>query len=552
MTNPKPTLLVFSHVSNKNSITGAEKVLLFFCIQMTEFFECTLVVPNDGKLSKKAREQGITVIILPISLAHGVYTPSLDLPQVIDHLKHNDEYESLKKLIRSQSPDLIITNTCVHILPAMAAKELGIPIIWKVTEVITDNAYTSISIDLINQYSDWIIAISDSVSSCFPQELRQSKMSILPPSWSEELLHPEVWPQLRNQKRKKLKLSTEHRLVGYISSFINQEKGLDHFIDMAINVAAKFPKSRFLVIGSPIDESYLRNCLRKIKEAGIRDRFTFIPFEDSVQSAYCAMDMVVIPSLIREGFGMTALEGLVLGKPVVAYASGGLSEILQMAGCEDYLAPPGDKESLSSKVCQLLESTDGGASVGAHGQERVHIAYGLETYRERLKSMVIDWLKKRSGWFPLLQAPEGHLLRLENGELQTVTVDNVNQIRVRQLPGEIISQIPQTSIPTVHISQEMLIPISNVSTEEILSEPEKPIRVRRHKKGEERSKSSRKRKHRSHHRRKHHRRKIRVTKIRLKKIRIKKLVRRRHTSKVKRAKLRKSRHSRSRASRSRR
>lgn len=45
--------------------------------------------------------------------------------------------------------------------------------------------------------------------------------------------------------------------------------------------------------------------------------------------AYTAMDIVVIPSMVKEGFGMTALEGLYFAKPVIAFNQGGLSELME-------------------------------------------------------------------------------------------------------------------------------------------------------------------------------------------------------------------------------
>lgn len=132
----------------------------------------------------------------------------------------------------------------------------------------------------------------------------------------------EAWSKLRGERRRELKIKPQEQLVGYISSFINKEKGLEHFVKMAVLVYAVHPSAKFVVIGSAGDKSYYDRCVRKVKLEGLYTRFKFVGYAECLPSAYCAMDVLVVPSLIREGFGMTALEGMAFGKPVVAYDSG--------------------------------------------------------------------------------------------------------------------------------------------------------------------------------------------------------------------------------------
>lgn len=43
----KPKMMLFSHVCNTRSITGAEKLLLHFMREIGTIFECVLVVPQE-------------------------------------------------------------------------------------------------------------------------------------------------------------------------------------------------------------------------------------------------------------------------------------------------------------------------------------------------------------------------------------------------------------------------------------------------------------------------------------------------------------------------
>jgi len=387
----KATIVLFSHVSNTRSITGAEKLLLFFGRELSLHFNCLLVAPHEGKLTRQARNHGIEVHLLPIPLLYGMYTPYAGLEADARSLQESKDFTELTQWLWKLKPAFIITSTCVHVLPAMAAKILGIPVVWKISETITDNEYTSISVGLIHRYSDEILAISHTAAAPFPEDIRSSKVTLLPPSWNDAEMMIEAWSKLRGERRRELRIAPEKPLLGYISSFINKEKGLEHFVNMAVLVSARYPSSHFLVVGIPGDKSFYEHCIRKVKLEGLTSRFRFVGYEECMPAAYCALDILVVPSLICEGFGMTALEGLAFGKPVVAYSSGGLSEILETAGCVNYLVQAEDIDALTESVCALLAEPGLAEYVGSQARERVAAVYGPAAYRLRLQGLAEVW-----------------------------------------------------------------------------------------------------------------------------------------------------------------
>ncbi|KAI7258881.1 hypothetical protein KC345_g10449, partial [Hortaea werneckii] len=345
----KATIVLFSHVSNTRSITGAEKLLLFFSRELSPYFNCILVAPQEGKLTRQARSYGIQVQLLSIPLVYGMYTPYAGLPADIRKFQESREYIELTGWLAAVRPSIVISSTCVHALPAMAAKSLGIPVVWKISETITDNEYTPLSVELIHNNSDEILAISHTAAACFPEDIREGKVTQLPPSWNDTDMMFEAWSKLRGERRGELKVAPDQPLVGYVSSFINKEKGLEHFVKMAVLVNEQHPAARYMVVGSPGDKNYYERCVRKVKLEGLTSRFKFVGYEECLPAAYCAMDVLVVPSLIREGFGMTALEGYAFGKPVVAYASGGLREILHAAGCGELLVEAANIGALAER-----------------------------------------------------------------------------------------------------------------------------------------------------------------------------------------------------------
>lgn len=386
----KPAVVLFSHVSNVSSITGAEKLLLTFARELAPYFDCVLAAPKDGKLTRQARQLGIPVELLPIPLLYGVYTPYAGLEQDLAELQGGREFRELAAWLGERRPAFIVTSTCVNVLPAAAAKSLGIPVVWKISETIAKNEHTAIGTGIIRRLSDQILCISETAAEPFGPEAREH-IALLPPTWNDgELMEP-AWSKLRSERRRELNIKPGHPLVGYISSYINEPKGLEHFIHMAVAVAAERPDCRFLVIGEPGDKAYYARCIKKVKLEGLMSRFRFTGYESCPPQAYCAMDVVVVPSLVREGFGMTALEGLVFGKPVVAYDSGGLGEILRAVGFEEGLAAPENHGGLAERVLRFLNPALAG-DIGYNVRLRATALYGPAAYRERLRILAEHWL----------------------------------------------------------------------------------------------------------------------------------------------------------------
>jgi len=88
---------------------------------------------------------------------------------------------------------------------------------------------------------------------------------------------------------------------------------------------------------------------------------------------------------------MTALEGMAFGKPVVAYDSGGLQEILQAAGCGDNLVPAADINALADRVNAILAQPGLAFEIGIQARERVEAIYGPVAYRARLNGLAEMW-----------------------------------------------------------------------------------------------------------------------------------------------------------------
>ncbi len=117
---------------------------------------------------------------------------------------------------------------------------------------------------------------------------------------------------------------------------------------------------------------------------GLMGRIEFLGHvpADSLAQVLGAARVVVMPSLMPESFGLTGLEALACGVPVVAFDSGGIAEWLE-DGVTGFLVRWGDVSALAARVRQLLEDDALAERLGRQGRQ--HAArFDRERHMNRL------------------------------------------------------------------------------------------------------------------------------------------------------------------------
>jgi glycosyltransferase involved in cell wall biosynthesis len=94
----------------------------------------------------------------------------------------------------------------------------------------------------------------------------------------------------------------------------------------------------------------------------------YIPWR-KLMDCYRRAALFVMPSYY-ETFGISCLEAMAFGLPVVATRAGGLPEVVE-DGVTGLLVPPGDSAALADAICRLLADADLRQRLGETGRERV-------------------------------------------------------------------------------------------------------------------------------------------------------------------------------------
>ena len=118
----------------------------------------------------------------------------------------------------------------------------------------------------------------------------------------------------------------------------------------------------------PHEQAYLDELKAAAAAGGIGDRVRFLGQRSDVPRILAAADVLCQPNVGPEPFGITFIEALYAGLPVVSTRMGGAAEIVTDA-C-GVLVPPGDPGALASALAALIADPAARARLGAAGPAR--------------------------------------------------------------------------------------------------------------------------------------------------------------------------------------
>ncbi|WP_375271294.1 glycosyltransferase family 4 protein [Sphingomonas sp.] len=114
--------------------------------------------------------------------------------------------------------------------------------------------------------------------------------------------------------------------------------------------------------------------------------------DDAIARASC----VIVPSLWPEAFGLTAVEALAHGTPVVASAIGGMLDTVR-DGVDGYLVPPGDVAAMVERVRRLVADPARARAMGLAGRARMATDFSADVFYDRTMRVYEDALRVRQG-----------------------------------------------------------------------------------------------------------------------------------------------------------
>lgn len=141
----------------------------------------------------------------------------------------------------------------------------------------------------------------------------------------------EDWPGISSEEAKK-GLGLSGRFIIYTSP-LRLKKGIMNVLKAVDLLKEKYPELLVLATGVT-DHQTQRRVGEFIQKRQLASHFHYaglVP-RGQLPLIYCASDAVVLASLEEEGWGITLLEGMISGKPVIGSPRGALTELVQGRG----------------------------------------------------------------------------------------------------------------------------------------------------------------------------------------------------------------------------
>lgn len=334
-----------THIIGGGEFGGAEEHIL----QLLEVLKEHNITPHvicfyDSLFAKRLRERNIEVDVL----AYGRFDFTL--------------YFGLVKLLKEKQPNIVHTHGVkANFFGRLAAKKANIsPVVTTVHSLLKfdyEHPVARFVVQLMENRTrpktDYFIAISETIKKQLVEDgVDYSKIVVVHHGINTELYAPK-----ENETAKVIAQewgkSDQIKIIGAIGR-LKEVKGFPYFIEACSILHRKHPgKYRFVIVGGGPELDKLKE---KVSSLQLDDVFVFAGFRDDVAQCLQAMDCYVSASL-SEGLGLSVMEALASGTPVVTTAVGG---VLDFARNEEnaLLVPPESGEKLAEAIERIMENKE--------------------------------------------------------------------------------------------------------------------------------------------------------------------------------------------------
>ena len=224
-----------------------------------------------------------------------------------------------------------------------------------VTILGSDSSYRETVAFCIDQ-SDAVTAVSESLRADTKRAMPVSREIAVIPNFVDL----DTYRRTPDPARRARYCEPGEKLVIHLSN-LRPVKQVDAVVRVFAQIQARVP-ARLLIVGEGPE---LGRAEQLIGELGIGAEVELIGESQDVVGLLSVSDLFLLPSL-QESFGLSALEAMACGVPVVASNVGGLPEVV-VDGVTGFMHPPDDVESMAESAVRILSNPALHARMAAEG-----------------------------------------------------------------------------------------------------------------------------------------------------------------------------------------
>jgi len=152
-------------------------------------------------------------------------------------------------------------------------------------------------------------------------------------------------------------------------------KGVHYLLQAMPRIIKYFPKARLVVVGTGPLGHYLKDLSKRL---GLQDSVMFRGYvsDEEIRRLFAFADVVVVPSIF-EGCPLVLLEAMAAGKPIVASAVQGISEVVK-SDFSGLLVNPGDVYEIEHAILRLIKDRGFAKYLGENARQTIITDYSWE------------------------------------------------------------------------------------------------------------------------------------------------------------------------------
>ena len=395
----RPPILFLEQQSTR---AGAQRVLNEVLRAIEPEFEPLLAFPEDGPYAQELRDRGIETLIYPLgryrsgpkSLADMVTFPFHSLQCAL----------KLRDVVRRRNVGLVYINgPRTLVAGVLAARLTGRPSLFHLHMTLTRRADTLLAAN-IARYATRIVAVSQTTAAALVRNdaLLAAKTQVVYNPVPKPVPKPGAGrpPASRDQPRGDARGA--EAIIGLVGR-VTPGKGHHVLLEAAALLFQRGLNFRLVLVGAPDpgsveDAAYLEQLKQSARRLGIESRVEWTGYQADPDPYYATFDVLVMPSIVREGLGMVALEAMQWGVPVVGSRLGGILEIVR-DGDNGLLFTPGDPSSLAQSLERVLadqadraEPANRGLRARLEAGARVSVddRFSVQTFRSKIRHILLE------------------------------------------------------------------------------------------------------------------------------------------------------------------
>ena len=242
---------------------------------------------------------------------------------------------------------------------------------------------------------DKIVAVSENVKrSLISRHVDENRITVIPPAISEDFLRPHLNSQ---NVRVILGINKAAPVVTYMGGF-EGSKGLVLLLKIIAAVIIKIPEVVFVVaLNRPADDPRLKMLQMDLQKRGLSKNIRVVGITDRIADILRIGDVFVAPYLHTMGvadYPLAIFEAMAVGKVVVAFDVGGISEMLNEE--RGIAIRPGDTVSFVENIVRILRNKAEANNIGKAASQFVVQNFSAEIVAGKTIELFTDLLENKT------------------------------------------------------------------------------------------------------------------------------------------------------------